>query len=127
MATKRPRSGRRQRQVRERLERDRQAAIDQLRALGIAPGSDRRAGADADDPRDEGDQAQASERHDVGIMTRERLADRINRLSAALGRLHDGTYGQCEVCGNAIQPARLEASPDVTTCLACQRERERAA
>jgi RNA polymerase-binding transcription factor len=128
MATKRSRSeDRRQRKVRERIERDRQTAIEQLRALGISPSRDGHGEADADHPRDEGDQAQASERQDLGVMTRERLAERIKRLSAALDRLQDGTYGQCEICGNAIEPPRLDALPDVTTCLACQRERERAA
>ena len=114
--------------VRERIERERQASIEQLRRLGISLDTGRAAAdGDGNRPSDEGDQAQASERLDLGMMTRERLADRINRLTAALERLHDGTYGRCEMCGHAIEPPRLEALPDATTCLSCQRERERAA
>ena len=123
MSRKRPRQ-----QVRKRITRERDAAIEQLRILGVSPdgprqGSDR----DADHPSDEGDQAQASERQDLSVRARERLADRINRLTAVLAKLDDGTYGLCEVCEQPIEPARLEALADVTTCLACQRDRERAA
>ena len=39
---------------------------------------------------DEGDEAQISERNDMAFMTRERLAERINRLTAALERVAQG-------------------------------------
>jgi DnaK suppressor protein len=119
---------RKHRQLRERLERERDAAIDQLRQLGISPETDRttpRAG--ADHPLDEGDQAQASERDDLNFMTRERLAERINRLTGALERMGEGTYGICEICGRPIEPSRLEALPEAVTCLECQQRQERAA
>ena len=32
-------------------------------------------------------------------------------------RLAAGTYGTCEVCGEPIDPARLEARPTATTCV----------
>lgn len=38
----------------------------------------------------------------------------------ALERYRAGEYGRCEVCGNEIAPERLEALPDVTTCIDCQ-------
>ena len=60
-------------------------------------------------------------------MTRERVADRINRLTAALERLVEGTYGRCEVCGGEIERPRLEALPEAVRCLACQERSERAA
>ena len=34
----------------------------------------------------------------------------------ALRRLDDGTYGTCEVCGVAIDEARLTAAPAARTC-----------
>ena len=115
--------------ARERLEREREAAIGRLRELGISPHLDE---ADAphagtDTVRDEGDVAQASERQDLSFMTRERVAERVNQLSAALRRLHEGRYGSCERCGAVIEPARLAALPEATTCRACQEilERER--
>jgi DnaK suppressor protein len=115
--------------MRERLEREREAAIGRLRELGISPHLDE---ADAphagtDTLRDEGDVAQASEGQDLSFMTRERAAERVNQLSAALRRLHEGHYGLCERCGGIIEPARLAALPEATTCRNCQEilERER--
>ena len=115
--------------LRKRLERERDAAIGRLRELGISPHLDeeevRQAGTDTG--RDEGDVAQASERQDLSFMTRERIAERVNQLSAALRRLHEGDYGLCERCGREIEPARLAALPEATTCRECQEvlERER--
>jgi RNA polymerase-binding transcription factor DksA len=115
--------------MRERLERERDAAIGRLRELGISPHLDEEDAphAGADTVRDEGDVAQASERQDLSFMTRERVAERVNQLSAALRRLHEGHYGLCERCGGVIEPARLAALPEATTCRACQEivERER--
>ena len=115
--------------VRERLEREREAAIRRLRELGISPHLDEDAAphAGTDTVRDEGDVAQASERQDLSFMTRERVAERVNQLSAALRRLDDGHYGICERCGERIEPARLAALPEATTCRECQEilERER--
>ena len=111
---------------RARLERERQAAIDRLRELGVSTETDEtsspRAGTDA--VLDEGDLAQASERNDMAFLTRERLAERINQLTAALERLRRGQYGQCADCGKAIERSRLAALPETETCLACQRQRE---
>lgn len=44
---------------------------------------------------------------------------RLRQLRAALQRLDDGTYGQCVTCEEPIAPARLAASPEITTCIAC--------
>jgi DnaK suppressor protein len=117
---------RRDRQMRARIEKERGTLIDQLRQIGLTPVTGH-AGphGDVDQPRDEGDHAQASERRDLSYMTRERLAERINRLTIALERLEAGTYGECEVCGGRIEPARLDAIPDAARCLQCQERAER--
>jgi DnaK suppressor protein len=117
-----------QQQAQRRIQRERDEAIGQLRELGISddPASVARPGG-ADQPRDEGDHAQASERQDLSFMTRERLAARINRLTIALERVIDGTYGRCELCGRDIERPRLEALPEAVTCLDCQERNERVA
>lgn len=38
----------------------------------------------------------------------------------AVERHRAGTYGRCVRCGAAITPERLEALPDVDTCIDCQ-------
>ncbi|NYR09027.1 TraR/DksA C4-type zinc finger protein [Psychrobacter sp. BI730] len=35
----------------------------------------------------------------------------------ALGRIENGTYGECEVCGEQIEEQRLEALPYATLCM----------
>lgn len=48
----------------------------------------------------------------------------VLEIDAALRRLADGAYGQCEGCGEAIPEARLRALPATRFCIACARERE---
>ena len=111
--------------ARQRIERERQAAIDRLRQIGgSVEGDDDGAPAAPNTGRDEGDQAQASEQTDMALMTRERLAERIERLTAALERVSEGRYGRCAVCGRQIAAARLAAIPETETCVSCQEQRE---
>jgi DnaK suppressor protein len=42
------------------------------------------------------------------------------RLQHALTVLDAGHYGECEDCGQAIGPARLDYRPESTKCLRCQ-------
>ncbi len=44
----------------------------------------------------------------------------IGQLERALERIDDGSYGQCEDCLAPIPPARLEAYPAATLCIACK-------
>ena len=45
--------------------------------------------------------------------------DHLADIERALARLDVGTYGTCEICGEPIAPARLEARPVVRTCISC--------
>ncbi len=45
------------------------------------------------------------------------LKESLDEVAMALGRLADGSYGHCEACGVAIQPARLEAMPATRFCI----------
>ena len=46
-----------------------------------------------------------------------KLKDTLEEVYAAIARLDEGTYGFCEVCGVAINPARLEAMPATRYCI----------
>jgi RNA polymerase-binding protein DksA len=46
-------------------------------------------------------------------------------IDAALVRIDQGTYGQCENCGSGISAERLEALPYATKCIECKRREER--
>lgn len=43
----------------------------------------------------------------------------VRRIDAALDRIKAGTYGTCQVCGEAISDARLELLPDTPFCKNC--------
>jgi len=44
------------------------------------------------------------------------LEARYDTILSALLSIERGTYGKCEVCGEPIEDARLEANPSATTC-----------
>src|SRR3989344_363497 len=46
------------------------------------------------------------------------LEIRYNELKGALKKMEEGTYGVCEVSGEAIEADRLEANPAAKTCKA---------
>jgi DnaK suppressor protein len=113
--------------IRERLEEDLRTAVDRLRQMGGAVAVEDVPGAIGDNSpfADEVDEIQANERREIGFATRELLVGRVNRLSAALDRLNDGEYGTCVECEEPISPARLQALPEVQTCVRCQDRIER--
>ncbi|HXY49873.1 MAG TPA: TraR/DksA family transcriptional regulator [Terriglobales bacterium] len=68
----------------------------------------------------------------VGHLVRESLylqgsqcRNQLRSVESALERIREGTYGNCGVCGEDIQPRRLEALPWTNCCLRCQEQRER--
>lgn len=74
-------------------------------------------------PSETGMEADLADQADV-VMSRESntaiLADleaRYDSIIGALKRIEDGDYGKCEVCGEEIIEARLEADPSATTCV----------
>jgi RNA polymerase-binding transcription factor DksA len=50
---------------------------------------------------------------------------RLQQLRAAVARIDAGTYGLCAACDEPIDPARLAALPEITTCIDCATEAER--
>ena len=53
----------------------------------------------------------------IGVGSR--LEARLGRVQRALAKLEEGTYGTCDVCGDAIDPRRLRAAPESTVCVGC--------
>jgi len=70
------------------------------------------------------DHVQEEAVNDTMMALDERSRRLIEEIQAALGRIDDGTYGDCEVCGEPINPARLEALPIARRCVCCQEEEE---
>jgi DnaK suppressor protein len=49
----------------------------------------------------------------------------LGQIDAALRRIEEGTYGQCEECGRGIPKARLDAIPYTPLCVECAAREER--
>ena len=66
------------------------------------------------------DAADAIEEYTERVGIEGPLEERLQGVKAALAAIANGTYGTCQVGGNAhpIEPERLEANPAATTCVA---------
>ena len=69
----------------------------------------------------------ASSETDWGIelRTRDRQRKLITKIDSALRRIEEGEYGYCEVSGEPISLARLEARPIATMTVEAQERHER--
>ncbi|MBP8819149.1 MAG: TraR/DksA C4-type zinc finger protein [Syntrophomonadaceae bacterium] len=70
---------------------------------------------------------------DIGSEVFEREKDRgilelmqleLEKVHDALNKYEQGRYGVCEVCGQAIEPARLDRMVNTTLCVGCARQRQ---
>lgn len=111
--------------VRERLEQDLLNVVGRLRQMSSAVALEEAPTPITATDGFEFDEIQELERREIGFATRELLVSRAMRLQAALDRLRDGEYGQCIECEQPIAPARLQALPEVQTCVRCQDRIER--
>ena len=108
-------------ELKSRLEQERtsllEAHAEHEKSLKESRTSDDTAGPDfAADLEEEGVEARI-------VDSEERLLEKITH---ALVRIEEGTYGTCEACGNAIGLARLEAKPSVSLCIDCQEVKDSA-
>jgi len=53
-----------------------------------------------------------------------RLLKQLRSIEAALKRIDDNKFGECEECGEDIAEKRLLAKPDVITCIVCAEKLE---
>lgn len=63
-----------------------------------------------------------AERGEAEVLAN-KLRETLGDVEAALQKVEAGTYGVCENCGKAIQPARLEAFPSARFCIDCASSR----
>ena len=61
----------------------------------------------------------------IELRTRDRQRKLISKIDAAIRRLDEGEYGYCEVTGEPISLARLEARPIATMTVEAQERHER--
>ena len=76
-------------------------------------------------PADISDRATLESEKTLELRTRDRQRKLIAKIDAALHRIENGTYGYCEVTGEPINIARLDARPVTTLSIEAQEMHER--
>ena len=71
------------------------------------------------------DRASAETDWGIELRTRDRQRKLISKIDAAIRRIDEGEYGYCEVTGEPISLARLEARPVATMTVEAQERHER--
>jgi DnaK suppressor protein len=71
------------------------------------------------------DRASSETDFSIELRTRDRQRKLIAKIDAALRRIDQGEYGYCEVTGDPISLARLEARPIATMTVEAQESHER--
>ena len=69
------------------------------------------------DSADENETADVMESLDENKAIVDQLEIQLLQVESALGKIESGTYGKCNVCGEEIPEARLNANPAALTCM----------
>jgi DnaK suppressor protein len=77
-----------------------------------------------DEISDPSDRASLEGNRTLTLRIRDRERKLITKIEEALGRIDEGTYGDCEECGGSIGVERLKARPVTTLCITCKAEQE---
>ena len=75
--------------------------------------------------QDGDDATQRGAEREVDFARTDRDAVALAEIDAALQRQASGSYGLCTGCGEAIALARLQSTPQVQRCVACETRLER--
>lgn len=73
---------------------------------------------------DPADRATAESDRSFTLRLRDRERKLIKKIQQTLHRIEDGTFGECEECGDEISIERLKARPVTTLCINCKSRQE---
>lgn len=106
-------------ELRAKLERDRTQLLERLELLKVDSDSagETREGSPFGKREEEATEAFELEKR---IAMEKNLRDSLADVTHALGKFESGDYGKCEMCGNDIEPDRLEARPQASLCMRCK-------
>ncbi|HEX6424862.1 MAG TPA: TraR/DksA C4-type zinc finger protein [Acidimicrobiales bacterium] len=71
-----------------------------------------------DEESGEGDTLAVERERDLALSAQARAA--IEQIDAAIEKIHAGSYGECDNCGNPIPKERLKALPYAALCVKCK-------
>jgi len=63
--------------------------------------------------------------NDLALEAAGHNASQLRTIRHALAKFEDGSYGECEECGNPIGFSRLQARPEARLCITCQTRAEK--
>lgn len=93
------------------LDRKRDARADNIKELDVL---------------DAGESSEADTQEEIEFALLQMKTETLNKITLALQRLAEGTYGNCLECGDGIAAARLRALPFAVRCKTCEEARESA-
>ncbi|WNI25265.1 TraR/DksA C4-type zinc finger protein [Streptomyces sp. ITFR-16] len=97
---------------------------DELEASGLAlAGLMRDSGDGAGDDEADTGTKNITREHEMSLAAN--AQEMLEQTERALARLDAGTYGLCEICGNPIGKARMQAFPRATLCVEDKQKQER--
>ncbi|MEV0784875.1 TraR/DksA C4-type zinc finger protein [Streptomyces sp. NPDC050423] len=97
---------------------------DELEASGLAlAGLMRDSGDGAGDDEADTGTKNITREHEMSLAAN--AQEMLEQTERALTRLDAGTYGLCEICGNPIGKARMQAFPRATLCVEDKQKQER--
>ena len=105
--------------LRSLLESERKRLVEELEQLQASarPSEERREGSPFGKREEEATESfELEKRLAVEKQIRGHLAD----VDKALRKFEKGTYGSCDICGQPIAQARLEALPQARLCVNCK-------
>jgi len=77
-----------------------------------------------DDLPDEADLAASEINQSLVFELRNRERSILSKINVALQKMEEGTFGECDSCGETIGKKRLEARPFSILCVLCQEQTE---
>jgi len=104
--------------LRRRLETERESLLEVLKTTALV--TERR---EREPYGEYGELAAEIVEVEKGLILEKRVRDQLAEVEHALHKFDQGSYGLCEICGQPIEPARLEALPQASLCLSCKARR----
>jgi DnaK suppressor protein len=99
--------------------------ILERKAAELAQVLRRRDGITIEKSADQMDEIQYATERELAMRNVDRESHLLRQVKAALGRIHDGSFGTCAECELAISPRRLVALPWASLCIQCQETADR--
>ena len=73
---------------------------------------------------DEVESSEIDSQESIELALIQMKSETLDKITEALSRLENGTYGHCFACGDDIAEARLRALPFAARCKDCEEARE---